>query len=81
MTGISMEPKWGRSHQNLDGITSIGVDELELSELIDGRKLEGFTPDYDPRRKAFTLFPKDDRGNVERVIVFNDAIRNIWFDE
>ena len=49
--------------------------------FLDGRKLEGFTPDYDPRRKAFTLFPKDDRGNVERVIVFNDAIKNIWFDE
>jgi len=49
--------------------------------MIDGRKLEGYTPDYDPRRKAFTLFPKQDRGNIERVIVFNEAIKNIWFED
>jgi hypothetical protein len=49
--------------------------------MMDGRSLEGFTPDYDPRRKAFTLFPKADRGNIERVIVFNDAVKNIWFQE
>lgn len=49
--------------------------------LIDGRKLEGFTPDYDPRHKAFTLFPKAGGGNTERVIVFNDAVKNIWFED
>lgn len=49
--------------------------------LIDGRRLEGFVPDYDPQRKAFTLFPAEARGNIERVIVFNDAVKNIWFDE
>ncbi|MBN2495713.1 MAG: hypothetical protein JXR96_14060 [Deltaproteobacteria bacterium] len=49
--------------------------------MIDGRQLRGFTPDYDPQRKAFTLFPSEDRGNIERVIVFNDAVKNIWFDE
>ena len=48
--------------------------------LIDGRSLEGVTTDYDPRRKAFTLFPKGARGNIERIIVFNDAVKNIWFD-
>ncbi len=49
--------------------------------MMDGRDLDGYTPDYDPQRKAFTLFPNDERGNIERVIVFNDAIKNIWFDE
>jgi hypothetical protein len=49
--------------------------------LIDGRSLEGNTPDYDPQRKAFTLFPKASRGNIERIIVFNDAVKNIWFEE
>jgi hypothetical protein len=49
--------------------------------LIDGRSLEGVTTDYDPHRKAFTLFPKGARGNVERIIVYNDAVKNIWFDE
>ncbi|MBW2702467.1 MAG: hypothetical protein JRF33_16730 [Deltaproteobacteria bacterium] len=49
--------------------------------MMDGRDLDGYTPDYDPNRKAFTLFPNDERGNIERVIVFNDAIKNIWFDE
>jgi hypothetical protein len=48
--------------------------------LIDGRSLEGVTTDYDPHRKAFTLFPKGARGNIERIIVFNDAVKNIWFD-
>lgn len=48
--------------------------------LIDGRSLEGVTSDYDPHRKAFTLFPKGARGNIERIIVFNDAVKNIWFD-
>ncbi len=49
--------------------------------LIDDRELEGTSPDYDPRKKAFTLFPKIDRGKIERIIVFNDAVKNIWFDE
>ncbi|MBW1808587.1 MAG: hypothetical protein JRJ87_10370, partial [Deltaproteobacteria bacterium] len=49
--------------------------------LIDGRSLEGFCADYDPQKKAFTLFPKFDRGNIERIIVFNDAVKNIWFAE
>ncbi len=48
--------------------------------MMDNRKLEGFTPDYSPNRKAFTLFPAEDRGNIERVIVYNDAVKNIWFD-
>lgn len=48
--------------------------------LIDGRSLEGVTSDYDPHRKAFTLFPKGARGNIERIIVYNDALKNIWFD-
>jgi hypothetical protein len=48
--------------------------------LIDGRSLEGVTNDYDPRRKAFTLFPKGARGNIERIVVYNDAVKNIWFD-
>jgi hypothetical protein len=48
--------------------------------LIDGRSLEGVTTDYDPQRKAFTLFPKGARGNIERIIVYNDAVKNIWFD-
>jgi hypothetical protein len=48
--------------------------------LIDGRSLEGVTTDYEPRRKAFTLFPKGARGNIERIIVYNDAVKNIWFD-
>ncbi len=48
--------------------------------LIDGRSLEGVTSDYDPHRKAFTLFPKGARGNIERIIVYNDAVKNIWFD-
>lgn len=48
--------------------------------LIDGRSLEGVTTDYNPRRKAFTLFPKGARGNIERIIVFNDAVKNIWFE-
>lgn len=48
--------------------------------LIDGRSLEGVTNDYEPRRKAFTLFPKGARGNIERIIVYNDAVKNIWFD-
>jgi hypothetical protein len=55
-------------------------DEVRLV-LIDGRSLEGTTPDYNPSRKAFTLFPSGSRGNVERIIVFNDAVKNIWFDE
>ncbi len=64
----------GTAHPKKDGIRT------KLS-LIDGRKLEGFTPDYNPRHKAFTLFPKADSGNTERVIVFNDAIKNIWFED
>ncbi len=64
----------GTAHPESDGIPT-------RISLIDGRKLEGSTPDYDPRRKAFTLFPKDSRGNTERVIVFNDAIKNIWFED
>lgn len=48
--------------------------------LIDGRSLEGVTTDYDPRRKSFTLFPKGARGNIERIIVYNDAVKNIWFE-
>ena len=48
--------------------------------MMDGRRLEGFTPDYDPNRKAFTLFPARDSGNIERVIVYNDAVKNIWFE-
>jgi len=49
--------------------------------MIDGRSLEGLCPDYDPQKKAFTLFPKIDRGNIERIIVFNAAVKNIWFAE
>ena len=49
--------------------------------LVDGRTLAGTTADYDPRNKAFTLFPAEDRGNIERIIVFSDAVKNIWFDE
>ncbi len=49
--------------------------------LIDNRQLEGYTPDYDPRQKAFTLFPAEERGNIERVIVFAEAIKNLWFPE
>jgi hypothetical protein len=49
--------------------------------MIDNRQLEGYTPDYDPRRKAFTLFPADERGNIERIIVFAEAIKNLWFPE
>jgi hypothetical protein len=49
--------------------------------LIDNRSLEGFTPDYDPNHKAFTLFPTQNRGNIERVMVFNEAVKNIWFSE
>ncbi len=49
--------------------------------LIDNRQLEGYTPDYDPRRKAFTLFPAEERGNIERIIVFAEAIKNLWFPE
>jgi hypothetical protein len=57
-------------------------DGLETKvTMIDGRSLEGFCPDYDPIKKAFTLFPKIDRGNIERIIVFNDAVKNIWFAE
>jgi hypothetical protein len=48
--------------------------------LIDGRSLEGVTTDYDPQERAFTLFPKGTRGNIERIIVYNDAVKNIWFD-
>jgi hypothetical protein len=48
--------------------------------LIDGRSLEGTTNDYDPHLKAFTLFPKGARGNIERIIVYNDAVKNIWFE-
>jgi hypothetical protein len=48
--------------------------------LIDGRSLEGVTTDYDPQRKAFTLFPKGARGNIERIVVYNDAVKNIWFE-
>lgn len=48
--------------------------------MMDGRRLEGFTPDYDPHRKAFTMFPARDSGNIERVIVYNDAVKNIWFE-
>ncbi len=49
--------------------------------IVDNRTLEGYTPDYDPARKAFTLFPAQDRGNIERVIVYNDAVKNLWFPE
>ncbi len=49
--------------------------------LMDNRKLEGYTPDYDPNRQAFTLFPMENRGNIERIIVFADAIKNLWFPE
>ena len=48
--------------------------------MIDGRSLEGFTDDYDPSQYAFTLLPKTDRGNIERVLVFLDAIKNIYFE-
>ncbi len=48
--------------------------------MSDGRKLEGFTADYDPASRAFTLFPREDRGNIERVIIYNDAVKNICFD-
>ncbi len=49
--------------------------------LMDNRKLEGYTPDYDPQRKAFTLFPLEDKGNIERILIFNEAIKNLWFPE
>jgi hypothetical protein len=49
--------------------------------MMDGRSLEGFTPDYQPTGRAFTLFPARDEGNIERVIVYNDAVKNIWFDK
>ena len=49
--------------------------------MIDNRAIEGYTSDYDPARKAFTLFPTEDRGNIERIIVFNEAIKNLWFPE
>jgi len=49
--------------------------------MMDGRKLEGFTPDYQPRSRAFTLFPARDEGNIERVVIYNDAVKNIWFDK
>ncbi len=49
--------------------------------MIDGRMLEGSSPDYHPQRKAFTLFPKVDQANIERVLVFNDAVKNIWLQE
>ncbi|HSA22325.1 MAG TPA: hypothetical protein P5076_12795, partial [Myxococcota bacterium] len=49
--------------------------------MIDGRNLEGHSPDYHPNRKGFTLFPKLDQANIERILVFNDAIKNIWLEE
>lgn len=49
--------------------------------LVDGRTLQGTSSDYHPNRNAFTLFPAEDRGNIERVIVFNGAVKNIWFEE
>ncbi|NMB75243.1 MAG: hypothetical protein GYA21_08940 [Myxococcales bacterium] len=49
--------------------------------LIDGRTLQGSSTDYHPNRNAFTLFPAEDRGNIERIIVFNGAVKNIWFEE
>lgn len=50
-------------------------------KMIDGRTLEGQTEDYDPRMQAFTLFPAIDRGNIERIIVFNDTIKDIYFED
>jgi hypothetical protein len=49
--------------------------------LIDGRTLQGTSNDYHPNRNAFTLFPAEDRGNIERIIVFTGAVKNIWFEE
>jgi hypothetical protein len=45
--------------------------------LVDDRTLKGTTPDYDPGKKAFTLFPEVDRGNIERIIIYNDAVSSI----
>jgi hypothetical protein len=49
--------------------------------LVDGRGLEGCTPDYDPKRKAFTLFPSDDRGNIERIIIYTGAVKTLSFED
>jgi hypothetical protein len=47
--------------------------------LQDGRALEGTTPDHHPTRAVFTLYPADDRGNIERILVVRDAVKNISF--
>ncbi len=46
-------------------------------QLIDGRILKGTSRDYEVDCKAFTLLPVEDRGNIERVIVFRRGAKRI----
>ncbi len=49
-------------------------------QLRDGHMMEGFTPDYEPDSKAFTLLPKSDK-YIERVIVFHSAVKFVTFED
>ena len=45
--------------------------------LIDGRTLEGLIPDYDPEQRAFMLYPKVERGNIDCIVVYRRAVMKI----
>lgn len=43
----------------------------------DGRALKGRSPDFTPVIKVFTLYPDPRQGNIERVVVFKEAIDEV----
>lgn len=49
--------------------------------LVDGRTLSGTSQDYDADCNAFTLLPTEDKGNVERVIIFRRGTKQIECNE
>ena len=56
--------------------TGDGGRPLDIT-FKDGRSIKGSSTDYSPDRAMFTLIPEPRQGNIDRVIIVNEAVDEV----